>query len=426
MDAEQQARAARSSGARLAAASAAVRNRLLGSVAEALEAGRPRLLAANAEDVAEAKRSGLKGSLLARLALSAAKVAEMVAGVRDLARLPDPLGVVLRRTELDRGLELEQITVPIGLIGVIFESRPDALVQISALALKSGNAVILKGGSEASRTNAALHGLIQQAVRDVRPDLADAVQLVASRAEMREMLALEHLIDLVVPRGSYELVRSIKDSTRIPVLGHTEGVCHLYVDAAADPAMALDVAWDAKCQYPAVCNAIETLLVHRGIAAGFVPALAARLAGVELRCDEESLALIPSAKAATDGDWRAEYNDLILAVRVVGSADEAIDHINTFGSHHTDAIVTSDESVARAFLDGVDSSSVMWNCSTRFADGYRYGLGAEVGISTNKIHARGPVGLEGLTIYKFRVIGHGQTVTQYAEGRRRFTHRRLA
>jgi glutamate-5-semialdehyde dehydrogenase len=229
----------------------------------------------------------------------------------------------------------------------------------------------------------------------------------------------------VIPRGSNELVRSIKDSTRIPVLGHTEGVCHLYIDAAADLAMALDLAWDAKCQYPAVCNAIETLLVHRAIAPRCLPALAERLTGVELRCDAESRALVPSAAAASEDDWRAEYGDLILAVRVVGSLDEAIDHINSFGSHHTDAIVTGDADAAQAFLDKVDSASVMWNCSTRFADGYRYGLGAEVGISTNKIHARGPVGLEGLTIYKFRVKGAGHTVAPYADGRRRFTHRPL-
>jgi glutamate-5-semialdehyde dehydrogenase len=315
--------------------------------------------------------------------------------------------------------------VPIGVIGVIFESRPDALVQIATLALKSGNAVILKGGSEASSTNAALHQAIQAAVREVQPDLVDAVQLVGGRSEMREMLALDHLIDLVVPRGSMELVCSIKEATRIPVLGHTEGVCHLYVDSSAERAMALDIAWDAKCQYPAVCNAIETLLVHREIAGAYLPALAARLAEVELRCDAESLALIPSARPATEEDWRAEYNDLILAVRVVGSLDEAIDHINTFGSHHTDAIVASDERAAREFLQRVDSSSVMWNCSTRFADGFRYGLGAEVGISTNKIHARGPVGLEGLTIYKYRVVGRGHTVADYADGRRRFLHRRL-
>ncbi len=425
MDAEEQARAARGAGLRLAAASAAERNRLLESIASALEAQSGQLLAVNAQDVAAARKEGLAQALLARLALSPAKIAQMAAGVRDVAGLPDPLGVVLRRVELDRGLELEQVTVPIGLIGVIFESRPDALVQIAALALKSGNAVILKGGSEAAGTNAALHRIIRESVQANAPGLADAVQLVADRSEMGQMLALDHLIDLVIPRGSNQLVRSIKDATRIPVLGHTEGVCHLYVDAAADAAMALDLAWDAKCQYPAVCNAIETLLVHRAIARRWLPALGQRLAGVQLRCDPESRLWIPAAAAATDDDWRAEYNDLILAVRVVGSLQEAIEHVNRFGSHHTDAIVTEDEEAAEAFLDGVDSASVMWNCSTRFADGYRYGLGAEVGISTNKIHARGPVGLEGLTIYKYRLKGRGHTVAEYAEGRRRFTHRPL-
>jgi glutamate-5-semialdehyde dehydrogenase len=424
-EAARQAQRARAAGGRLAATPADLRNRLLLTVADAIEARAAQVLAVNAEDVAEARSTGVKPALVARLALSPKKMAEIVTGVRDTARLPDPLGAVLRRTQLDDGLELELISVPIGLIGVIFESRPDALVQISALALKSGNAAILKGGSEATRTNSALHGLIVEAVRSVRTDLADALQLVGGRAEMGEMLALEHLIDLVIPRGSNELVRAIKDQTRIPVLGHTEGVCHLYVDAAADLDMAVEIAWDAKCQYPAVCNAIETLLVHRAVAPRYLPAAAARLAGVELRCDGESRPLMPGAVAAAAEDWRAEYNDLILAVRVVGSLQEAIDHVNTYGSHHTDAIVTADEAAARTFLDAVDSASVMWNCSTRFADGYRYGLGAEVGISTNKIHARGPVGLEGLTIHKYRVVGSGHTVKDYVDGKRRFTHRRL-
>jgi glutamate-5-semialdehyde dehydrogenase len=259
----------------------------------------------------------------------------------------------------------------------------------------------------------------------VEPAFRDGLQLVESRADVRELLALDRLIDLLIPRGSNELVKSIQENTRIPVLGHAEGVCHLYVDAEADLSMAVELAYDAKCQYPAVCNAIETLLVHERVAREFLPRLAARLRQVELRGDERTRAIIPVAREATEEDWRAEYNDLILSIRVVDSLKEAIEHINAYGSHHTDAIVTGNEPSARRFLAEVDSASVMWNCSTRFADGYRYGLGAEVGIATGKIHARGPVGLEGLTSTKHLLEGRGQGVAAYAEGRRRFTHREL-
>jgi glutamate-5-semialdehyde dehydrogenase len=296
---------------------------------------------------------------------------------------------------------------------VIFESRPDALVQIASLGMKSGNAVILKGGSEALHSNRALFSLVREAAAAEEPAFRDGLQLVESRADVRELLGLDRLIDLLIPRGSNELVRSIQENTRIPVLGHSEGVCHLYVDAAADLGMAVELAYDAKCQYPAVCNAIETLLVHERVARDFLPRLAARLSKVELRGDERTRAII-QALPASEQDWRAEYNDLVLSIRVVDSLEGAIAHINTYGSHHTDAIVTGHEPSARRFLAEVDSASVMWNCSTRFADGYRYGLGAEVGIATGKIHARGPVGLEGLTSTKY-----------LPEGRRRFTHREL-
>jgi glutamate-5-semialdehyde dehydrogenase len=290
--------------------------------------------------------------------------------------------------------------------------------------MKSGNAVILKGGSEARRSNRVLFEQVREAAAAVDPAFRDGLQLVETREDVRELLALDGLIDLMIPRGSGELVKAIQESTRIPVLGHSEGVCHLYVDAGAELSMAVELAYDAKCQYPAVCNAIETLLVHERVARDFLPRMAARLQKVELRGDERTRAIIP-VRAAAEEDWRAEYNDLILAVRVVDSLSAAIEHVNTYGSHHTDAIVTRDEAAARRFLAEVDSSSVMWNCSTRFADGYRYGLGAEVGIATGKIHARGPVGLEGLTSTKYLLQGRGQAVAEYAEGRRRFTHRDL-
>ncbi len=424
MSVAEQAQSARQASYRLATLATAVKDRALEAAARALEAHRAEILTENLADQEEARKTGLKDALLKRLVLNEAKVAQMAESVREVARLPDPVGRRLLRRELDEGLVLTKVSVPLGVVGVIFESRPDALVQIASLGLKSGNAVILKGGSEARRSNRILFSLFREAAAGQEPAFRDGLQLVESRAEVRELLELDRLIDLLIPRGSGELVKSIQENTRIPVLGHAEGVCHLYVDAEADLGMAVELAYDAKCQYPAVCNAIETLLVHERVAREFLPRLAARLAGVELRGDERTRAIIPAA-AATPEDWRAEYNDLILAVRVVDSLGEAIEHINRYGSHHTEAIVTGDPAAARGFQAGVDSSSVMWNCSTRFADGYRYGLGAEVGIATGKIHARGPVGLEGLTSTKFLLEGRGQAVADYAEGRRGFRHRDL-
>ena len=424
MNVEEQARLARQASYRLAVLPTGVKDRALEAAARALETHRQEILAENLKDQGEARRTGLKDALLKRLLLTEAKVAQMVESVREVARLPDPVGRRLMRRELDEGLVLSKVSVPLGLIGVIFESRPDALVQIASLGMKSGNAVILKGGSEALHSNRVLFSLVRDAAASVEAAFRDGLQLVETRQDVRALLALDRLIDLLIPRGSGELVKSIQENTRIPVLGHSEGVCHLYVDAEADIPMAVELAYDAKCQYPAVCNAIETLLVHEGIAREFLPRMAARLQKVELRGDERTRAIIPALPASGE-DWRAEYNDLILAVRVVDSLEAAVEHINTFGSHHTDGIVTRDGEAARRFLAGVDSSSVMWNCSTRFADGYRYGLGAEVGIATGKIHARGPVGLEGLTSTKFLLEGSGQAVGDYAEGRRGFTHRDL-
>jgi glutamate-5-semialdehyde dehydrogenase len=424
MTVREQAEAARRASFRLASASTAVKDRALEAVAAAIDGARGEILAENGKDQDQARATGLKEALFKRLVLTDKKIDQIVASIRDLLRLADPVGRRKLARELDDGLILTQVTVPIGVIGVIFESRPDALVQISTLGLKSGNAVILKGGSEAAHSNRVLFRLIRDAARGVDPVFTDAFQLVETREHVRELLALDGLVDLMIPRGSNELVRSIQESTRIPVLGHAEGICHVYVDADADLDMAVEVAYDAKCQYPAVCNAMETLLVHEAVAEAFLPRLARRLEGVELRGDEKTRALI-SCQAATEADWRTEYNDLVLSVRVVGSLVDAVDHVNTFGSHHTDSIVTADRAAAMEFLKGVDSASVMWNCSTRFADGFRYGLGAEVGISTGKIHARGPVGLEGLTSTKYVLEGTGQVVADYAEGRRRFTHRDL-
>jgi glutamate-5-semialdehyde dehydrogenase len=424
MSVEEQARTARRASYRLATASTETKDRALERIAAELHRRRQEILAANRKDQERARRSGLKEALFKRLVLDERKMDQVVESVREVQRLPDPVGRRRLHRELDAGLELVQLTVPIGVIGVIFESRPDALVQISSLCLKSGNAAILKGGSEAERSNGALFEVIRGAAEEADPAFTGALQLVHTRQQIGELLELDRLIDLVIPRGSGELVRSIQNSTRIPVLGHAEGVCHLYVDRSADLEMALELAYDAKCQYPAVCNAIETLLVHAEVAQAFLPRLEQRLAAVELRGDARTRELI-AAKPATDEDWRTEYNDLVLTVGVVDSLEGAIEHINTYSSHHTDGIVTGDEGAARRFLAEVDSSSVMWNCSTRFADGYRYGLGAEVGIATGKIHARGPVGLEGLTSTKYLLSGHGHVVAPYAEGRKHFTHREL-
>jgi glutamate-5-semialdehyde dehydrogenase len=424
MTIEEQARRARQASYRLASLPSELKDRALEAAAGALEQHRREVLEENLKDQEQARRTGLKDALLKRLVLTEAKLAQMAESVREVARLPDPVGRRLLARELDEGLVLTKVSVPLGVIGVIFESRPDALVQIASLGMKSGNAVILKGGSEALHSNRVLFSLVREAAASVERSFHDGLQLVETRQDVRELLALDRLVDLLIPRGSGELVKSIQENTRIPVLGHSEGVCHLYVDAEADIPMAVELAYDAKCQYPAVCNAIETLLVHERVAREFLPRMAARLQKVELRGDERTRAIIP-ALPASDEDWRAEYNDLILAVRVVDSLEAAVEHINRYGSHHTDAIVTLDEGAARRFLAGVDSSSVMWNCSTRFADGYRYGLGAEVGIATGKIHARGPVGLEGLTSTKFLLEGRGQAVAEYAEGRRAFRHRDL-
>lgn len=412
---------------RLASLPLETRNGALESIAIALRERSAAIEEANSRDLQAAKAQGLPQALVKRLRYDRAKIEESVESIRSLMAQEDVVGKLLSRTELDKGLVLDKVSCPIGVIGVVFESRPDALVQISCLCLRSGNAVLLKGGTEAKETNLALAGAIEHALAgDER--LAEAVQVLSTREEFRELLKHDDLIDLIIPRGSNQLVRSIMESTRIPVLGHAAGICHTYVDKDADLDMAVKVCYDAKVQYPAVCNAMETLLVHRDVASKFLPRMAAAYLGakVELRGDDEARAII-TAEPATEEDWSAEYNDLVLSIKVVGSLDEAIEHINRYSSHHTDAIITSDEASANRFMDLVDSSSVMWNASTRFADGYRYGLGAEVGISTNKTHARGPVGLEGLVIYKYKLRGSGQTVAEYVgKDGRRFTHRRIA
>lgn len=425
----EQTRLAKEAGFRLAALPLRVRNQALEEIAQALQDPEERRLLrrANTEDIDRAEKQNLNQSLLKRLRLSEEKMDTLCQGLRDLSRLPDPLGRRDMHRELSGGLILERVSVPLGLVGVIFESRPDAFVQIASLCLKSGNAVILKGGSEAKNTNRALYQLILRALEKTDTAFSQGVILAESREDIQALLQLDQYIDLMIPRGSNALVRFIKENTRIPVLGHADGICHLFLDEAADPALAYPLTRDSKCQYPAVCNALETLLVHTGAAEALLPDICRRLEkeeGVELRGCPRTRNIYPM-KAATEEDWDTEYNDLILAVRVVDSLDEAIAHINRHGSHHTDGIVSTSKAHLTAFQSRVDSASVMLNASTRFADGFRYGLGAEVGISTSKIHARGPVGLEGLTLYKYILTGGGDTVQPFADGDRSFTHKDL-
>ena len=422
----QQAALARSASILTAAVSAERKNAALSAIRQALVKNAEKIFSANAQDLADAKENSLAAPLLKRLKFDRGKLDEVCAGIESLIKLEDPVGRTLLATELDSGLELYKVSCPIGVIGVIFESRPDALVQISTLCLKSGNAVLLKGGSEAAKTNKILAEIITEA--SVKAGIpAGWLGLLQTRADVAEMLGLDEYIDLIIPRGSNEFVRHIMQNTTIPVLGHADGICHVYVDKAADIEMAVRIVIDSKCQYVAVCNAAETLLVHKDIAEKFLPEVKAALERkkVEIRGCENTRKII-EAKPATEQDWKTEYLDYIISIRTVDSIEQAIEHINAYGSGHTDAIVSSDKAAAAKFLSLVDSADVFWNASTRFADGFRYGLGAEVGISTNKIHARGPVGLEGLVIYKWLLAGDGQIVADYSgPNAKKFTHKKL-
>jgi glutamate-5-semialdehyde dehydrogenase len=425
MDISTAAKAAKKAAIQLAAIDTALKNKALQAIAHEMWTQRGKIFEANEKDLAFSRKNNLAKPLLKRLKFDEKKLVETISGIESLMALPDPVGVTLSAQELDEGLALYQVTCPIGVIGAIFESRPDALVQISTLCLKSGNGVLLKGGSEAAHTNRTLADLIVLASKSAGIPVG-WLQLLETREDVREMLKMDESIDLLIPRGSNEFVKFIMDNSNIPVLGHAEGICHVYVDEDADLTMASRIVVDAKCEYVAVCNAAETLLVHQAVAGEFLPMIQQALSPykVELRGCQKTGAII-KVKPASEEDWHTEYLDTILSVKVVTSTEEAIEHINTYGSGHTDAIVTANESTANRFMSLVDSGNVFWNCSTRFSDGYRYGLGAEVGISTSKIHARGPVGLEGLVIYKWQIRGSGQIVADYKEGRRKFTHRPL-
>ncbi len=419
----------------LAKLPSSVKNNALEAIATALEQQADKILAANQEDVAAAIANQLPNALIARLKLDANKLKGMIAGVRDVMRLADPIGDRQIHRELDQGLVLERLSCPLGVIGVIFEARPDAVTQIAALGIKSGNGVILKGGSEAIHSCEAIALVMREALancQDLNAQVSpDVVQLLTTRAETIAILQMDKLIDLIIPRGSNQFVRYIQANTNIPVLGHADGVCHLFVDRTADLEQAVAIAVDSKTQYPAACNAIETLLIHQAIAPDFLPLVANALQskGVELRgCDRSCKIInkIINIATATESDWSTEYCDLILAIKIVDSAPEAIAHITTYGSKHTEAIVTQDQAIADLFMSDIDAAGVYHNCSTRFADGFRYGFGAEVGISTNKMPPRGPVGLEGLVTYKYRLVGNGHVVADYAGANAKaFTHRDL-
>ena len=425
MNIREEARKMKTDAPVLAAMTLEQRNAALEHVAKQLEANAARIFQANREDMEAAEATGVPVSVRKRLKFDEGKMKDVLHGIRQLISLPDPLGQMQLCRELDEGLMLQRISCPIGVIGIIFEARPDALVQISSLCLKSGNCAILKGGKETTRTNRVLFSVIYTAA--VEAGMPAGCMLQAEQHnEIDELLSCHDCVDLLIPRGSNAFVQYIMNNTKIPVMGHADGICHTYVDVDADPALAIPVIVDAKTQYTAACNATETLLVHRSIADAFLPTLAAALAEnhVKIRGTEEVEKLIP-CEVMGEEDFNTEYLDLIVSVKLVENVEEAIVHINRFGSHHTDCILTENAETAARFMQMVDSAGVYQNCSTRFADGFRYGFGAEVGISTGKIHARGPVGLEGLVTYKYKLFGHGHTVGDYASGRREFHFRNL-
>lgn len=428
------ARRAREAARSLARLSADARNEVLLAAAAAIEANKEKILAANALDVRDAEAAVAAGkmsaAMLKRLRTSEQGVAQMATQVREVAALPDPLGRRLSATELDEGLVLYKETCPLGVVGIIFEARPEVVPQVGSLAFKSGNALIMKGGTEAARSNEALVSIWRETFRRFPGVPEDSINLLQTRADVLELLSLHNDVDLIIPRGSKSLVEFVAKNSRIPVLGHGEGICHVYVDRSADLQKAIAVTYDAKVQYPAVCNAAETLLVDEAIAREFLPVIVDKLkqAGVEIRGCAKTIALLPNSGIvpATEEDWSTEYSDLIISVKIVSGLDAAIDHINRYGSRHTETIVTEDSAAAARFMTEVDAAGVFQNASTRFADGYRYGFGAELGISNSKLHARGPMGLEGLTTYKFKLFGNGHTVAEYAKGEKKFTHRPLA
>lgn len=392
-----------------------IKNQALENIAQMLEEHKSEIFEANAQDLEEAKTlvetGEISQSAYNRLKLDENKMRDMIQGVKDIANLDDPIGKVLLKRQLDEDLILKKISCPIGVLGIIFEARPDVISQISSLAIKSSNAVILKGGKESKNTNKKILAVINSALEKTNGFPQNVIQQVFSREDVAQMLKCDQYINLIIPRGGNNLVKYIKSNTSIPVLGHASGICHIFVDKSADINMASKIVVDAKTQYPSACNAVETLLIHKDF-----PKKDELLASLQLN----EIKLVPNPES-----WETEYGETTLSVKTVNSLEEAIEHINTYGSGHTDSIITNDLTNAEKFMNNVDSAGVYFNASTRFADGFRYGFGAEVGISTNKTHARGPVGLEGLTIYKYKLYGNGQIVDDYAKGKKSFHHKDL-
>jgi glutamate-5-semialdehyde dehydrogenase len=409
----------------------AAKNAAIEAIAKSLESHAAEIVAANVIDC-QAAEGEIAPALYARLKLDATKLKGAIVGVRDVAKLADPVGQIQIHREIDTGLIMQRMSCPVGVLGVIFEARPDAVIQIASLAIKSGNGVILKGGKEAIESCTVLVKAIKVGLSQSEVD-PDVIQILTTRAETNELLKLDREIDLIIPRGSNEFVKYVQDNTRIPVLGHADGICHLYIDREADFDKAIAITIDAKTQYPAACNAIETLLIDRSIASKFLPLIIEKLQeqGVEVRLSDighqilgNELHLTVDLAIATD--WATEYSDLIIAIQIVPDLEAAITHINTYGSRHTDSIVTENPATAKLFIDRVDAANVFHNCSTRFSDGFRYGFGAEVGISTQKMPPRGPVGLEGLVTYKYQLSGNGHIAATYTgENAKPFTHRDL-
>ncbi len=425
MDIKQSATLAKNASIKLGSCDSALKNKALLEISKNLIARKAEIINANKLDLENGKKEKLSEPILKRLNFDENKIEDVINGIDSLINLNDPVGKTLAATELDEGLELYKISSPLGVIGVIFESRPDALVQISTLCLKSGNSALLKGGREAINTNRILFEVIKAATEAVGIPKG-WLQLLETRDDVNEMLKLDKYIDLVIPRGSNEFVQYIMNNSKIPVMGHADGICHCYVDKDANLDMAVNIVVDSKTQYVSVCNACETLLVHKAIASAFLPKLKAEMdkKNVELIGCENTKKII-EVKMATEEDWKTEYLDYKLSIKIVDDLASAIDHINNYSSGHTETIVTEDKAAAEQFMDLVDSSNVFLNCSTRFSDGFRYGFGAEVGISTSKLHARGPVGLEGLLIYKYKLFGNGHIVADYASKKKTFKHKKL-
>lgn len=428
-DVKQIAKNAKIASIELSSLSCEIKNKALENIAEALTKNTDSIIEANNKDLAEAKKqveaANLSKSIFNRLKADENKIRDMITGIYDVIKLDDPVNKILFTKELADGLILKKITCPIGVIGVIFEARPDVLAQISALAIKSGNAVLLKGGKETINTNSVIYKIITEALDKTDGLPKNIINLLFSHDDVAQMLSEDKTIDLIIPRGSNNLVKYIQSNTKIPVLGHASGICHIFVDESADFDKTLKIIQDAKCQYPAACNAVETILIHKNIADKFLPLFVRKMKelGVKINGDNQSKKIDNSI--GTVEQWDFEYGEKELSVRIVKDIEEAVNHINEYGSGHTDCIASENTDSVSYFMTMVDSAGVYHNVSTRFADGFRYGFGAEVGISTNKTHARGPVGLEGLTIYKYQLFGNGDIVGEFCSGERKFTHKML-